>query len=77
MCAIRQLLTKAQNTVSTYSQGNFKFPWYITAENVLVRYDSIYQKHYNFFSLQQFFLFPILISIIFAKGLPFKRVMCF
>ena len=44
MCAIQQLLTKAQNTVSTYIKGNFKFPWYITTENVVVRYDSYLPK---------------------------------
>ena len=35
---------------------------------------DIYQKQYNFFSLEQVFLFPILISIIFAKNFAFKRV---
>ena len=75
MYAIQQLLTKAQNTVSTYIQGNFKFSWYITRENVLVRYDSHLLKAQPF-SLQQF-LFPILLSIIFAKSFALKRVMCF
>ena len=76
MYAIQQLLTKAQNTVSTYIQGNFKFSWYITRENVLVRYDSHLLKAQPF-SLQQFFLFPILLSVIFAKSFALKRVMCF
>ena len=47
--------------------------YYITTENVLVRYDSYLSKT-CFFSLQQIFLFPILISIIFNKSFSFKRV---
>ena len=43
---LTRLLTKAQNTVSSY----------ITTENVLVRYDSYLPK--ASFSLQQLFLFP-------------------
>ena len=35
---------------------------------------AIYQKNYNFFPYNMFFLFPILISIIFAKNFAFKRV---
>ena len=60
MCTIHQLLTKAQYTVYTYIQGNFKFPRYITTENVLVANDSYLPKALFFFSLQLFFLFPIL-----------------
>ena len=61
MCTIHQLLTKAQYTAYTYIQGNFKFPRYITTENVLVTNDGYLPKALLlFFSLQLFFLFPIL-----------------
>ena len=35
---------------------------------------AIYQNIITLFSLQQIFLLPILISIIFAKSFAFKRV---
>ena len=50
---------------------------YITTENVLVRYDSYLpktEKHKCFFLYKTFFLFPILISVIFAKSFACLRV---
>ena len=79
MCTIHQLLTKAQYTAYTYIQGNFKFPRYITTENVLVTNDSYLPKVLLFFFFTVIFFISntILFSIIFSKSFAFKRVMCF
>ena len=71
MCAIHLPLL----FIGKASHESTKYSIYITTENVLVRYDSYVPKTLQlFFSLQQIFLFPILISIIFAKSFAFKRV---
>ena len=80
MCTIHQLLTKAQYTAYTYIQGNFKFPRYITTENVPVTNDGYLPKallFFFFFTVIFFISNTILFSIIFAKSFAFKRVMCF
>ena len=53
------IVTKAQNTV----------PIYITTEKALIRYGSYLTKILQL----KLFLFAIMISIIFAKKLAFKR----
>ena len=52
-----------------------KYSIYITTENVLVSYDSYFYQNIITFFLQQIFLFPILISIIFAESFAFRRVL--